>query len=228
MKLGLIADIHANFPALEAVFSHGTDVDMWLCAGDIVGYYPDADEVCTLLRKRAIPTIRGNHDAYVSGVLEPHPLREPLYRTDWTRAALSADNLGWLAGLSATLDLRPDGVPVVVRHASLWDEETYIYPDSKAELARLISPDDGWLVLGHTHHPMVKPVGRGLVVNPGSVGQPRDGCPGACYAVIETRVGKVQLRRATYDISTYQAHLRTMGWPDANVDMLSRVKATHE
>lgn len=220
MKLGLIADLHANLPALKAVFAHGKDVDAWLCAGDLVGYYPDANEVCDLLREYGVPTVRGNHDAYVIGQLLPDRSKEALYRTDWTRSMLHPGNRNWLAGLPATLKLDFEGMTLTIRHASPWDEETYIYPN--ADITRLEVPEDSWLVLGHTHHPMVRPAGRGHVVNPGSVCQPRDYSPGACYAVLDTCSRSVDLRRATYDIPAYQARLRAIGWPEAVVSILSR------
>ena len=226
MKLGLISDIHANLPALEAVFCDGADVERWLCLGDVVGYYPDANQVCELLRRHNILTLRGNHDAYVLGLIQPPPDREQQYRTIWTREELGADNMAWLAQLPTALRIVCTEVPVVAFHASPWDEETYIYPDSELAIARLEPPEGGWLALGHTHHPMVRFAGMGQVINPGSVGQPRNWQPGACYAVIDTLANSAELRCAAYDVYAYQTYLRTLAWPEPNINILSRRKET--
>lgn len=85
MKLAIIADIHGNKPALEAVLRAAPPVDAWICAGDVVGYYPDVNEVCEILYGLRAFVVRGNHDAYVTRELLPNDQRAAAYRTDWTR-----------------------------------------------------------------------------------------------------------------------------------------------
>jgi len=224
MKIGLIADIHGNARALDAVLKAAPALDAWICAGDAVGYYPDVNEVCkSLLNIRAL-TVRGNHDAYVSGHLLPNLQHEHLYRTDWTREHLNQEYLGWISSLSVQLDLQFKDKKFTVRHASPWDEETYVYPDSP-RLSEIKLEANNYYVLGHTHWPMVIKADEGYIINPGSVGQPRDYNPAASYAIVEIETGKVSLHRATYDVTSYQQYLSRLDWPESTISILNRSRA---
>ena len=220
MKVALLADIHANLPALAAVLDDLPQVDAVVCLGDVVGYYADPNEVCGLLRKFKIPTIRGNHDAYILGQLTPHPDRVAAYRTKWTREHLQPDHLAWLRSLPTSLEFRWGKMLVRLRHATPWDEEGYLYPDSDLNEIRL-GPNE-FLALGHTHWPMLRPCGEGFVLNPGSVGQPRDCNPMASYAILDCDSGSVDFRRVHYDVAGLQERLRQLGWGPATIDILSR------
>ena len=169
MKAAVLADIHANLPALQAVLEDLPPVETVVCLGDVVGYYADPNEVCELLRDRSIPTIRGNHDAYVIGALTPHPDRVAAYRTVWTREVLRPDHLTWLKSLPAHLKFHWEQLNVNIHHATSWSEEGYLYPDSE-RLKEIQLAKNEFLILGHTHWPMLKQCGEGFVLNPGSVG----------------------------------------------------------
>lgn len=230
-RLALISDVHANLPALEAALAAiervvaGAAV---ICAGDVVGYYMEPNEVCELLRERGVWCIRGNHDAYVLGLL-PYPLqREATYRVVWTRERLTGENARWLAGLPTAVRVEVEGPAawpaIEVRHASCLDEDTYLYPDT--DITDAWAGDERVLVLGHTHHAMVREARPGrLIVNPGSVGQPRDRQPGAAYAILDAAHGSVLHRRAAYDVERYQQRLRCGGVREDMVALLSRTAA---
>ncbi len=223
MRIGIIADIHGNRPALSAVLKAMPAVDVLLCAGDVVGYYPDANEVCDILRQSGAGVIRGNHDAYVAGELIPDSSKKIAYRTDWTREQLSSGNHAWLAALPVEMCFSFGRTRVILRHASPWDEETYLYPDSaSAERVRLETNE--FLLVGHTHIPMKRPAGDGWLVNPGSVGQPRDYDPRAAYSIIDTASNEVELCRCSYDVMAYQQRLRACGWDEKMVQILTRDK----
>jgi putative phosphoesterase len=223
VKLAIIADIHGNKAALEAVIKAAPPVEGWICAGDVVGYYPDVNEVCEILCALRAFVVRGNHDAYVSQELAPNEERAAAYKTDWTRNQLSPQHSAWIRSLPVEMFFRFGQRQLTVRHASPWDEETYVYPDSvKLPEIRLVS--DEYLILGHTHYPMSVRAGDGCVINPGSVGQPRDYNPAASYAVLDTKSGTVEHRRVSYDVASYQQHLRSLGWPEATIRILSRTR----
>ena len=224
MKVALIADIHANLPALTAVLNDMPNVDSIVCVGDVVGYYADPNEVCDLLQQRRIPSIRGNHDAYVLGTLNPHPERVTAYRTEWTRQVLAPENTTWLQSLPASLEFRWDKLTVRLRHATPWDEEGYLYPDSP-KLNEIQLGAKEFLVLGHTHRPMLRRCGEAFVLNPGSVGQPRDYNPMASYAILDCGSGNVDFRRVAYDVAGLQRRLRELGWDAATIAILSRTDA---
>lgn len=221
MRIGLISDIHSNQPALESVLAALGDVDLLLCAGDIVGYYADPNEVCNRLRGLEAIIVRGNHDAYVLGALVPAAEHRAASRTDWTRETLSPANRAWLAALPTEHRLEIDGLQICLRHASPWDEETYLYPDSP-QLSEIELDDQDILVLGHTHHPMIHRATSGLIVNPGSVGQPRDRNPSPAYAILDSISHEVSFRRSEYDVASLQERLIGQRWSGAMVDILSR------
>lgn len=223
MRIGLISDIHANLPALQAVLSELGQIDVLLCAGDVVGYYADVNEVCDKLRECGASVIRGNHDAYVLGLLQPDLERVEAYRTAWTKRILTAENRQWLASLPVELVLRSHGCTVRVRHASPWDEESYLYKDSP-RLRDIALARDEVLVLGHTHHPMRLVCGKGLVINPGSVGQPRDWSPRASFAILNTESGNVEFRRVSYEVTSLQQRLTELGWDSSMISILSRTR----
>jgi putative phosphoesterase len=222
MRLALISDIHANLAALEAVLADLPPVDRVVCCGDLVEYYDQPNEVCALMRSRDIPAIRGNHDAYVIGALTPTDANRAAYRTDWTRDVLDETHRRWLEGLPTDMQVEDHGRRLSIRHASPWDEETYLYADADAALARLRIADGEILAVGHTHRPLHIRAGEGWLLNPGSVGQPRDYDPRASYAILDLETNAVEHRRVEYDVAAVQYRLRGRGWPDATVAILSR------
>jgi len=226
MLVALISDIHANLAALEAVLDDLPPVDRIICCGDLVGYYDRPNEVCALLRDRQIECIRGNHDAYVTGALPPNETKRPFYRTDWTREVMSQSHLDWLASLGTDLVLEgnADDWRLRVRHASPWDEETYLHADAESALARLHIGTREALAVGHTHRPLYRAIDVGWLLNPGSVGQPRDWNPLAAYAVFDMNTGAVEHRRAAYDVAGLQRRLDSNGWAPEIVGVLSRMR----
>ncbi|HEX9400927.1 MAG TPA: metallophosphoesterase family protein [Anaeromyxobacter sp.] len=221
MVFAVISDVHGNLPALEAVLADLGSVDALVCCGDLVGYYPDVSEVVERVRALGAHVVRGNHELMATGAREVPPERAGYYRIDWTRRALSRAQLAWLAALPPSLELVRDGVAIEVRHASPWDEETYLHPDS-AELARIALPEGRFLLLGHTHYPMRLRAGAGVVANPGSVGQPRDWDPRAAYALLDSATGRWVQRRVAYDHVSFQRRLTALGFDPRSVALLGR------
>lgn len=224
----LISDIHSNLPALEAVLQEIPANSLIVCAGDLLGYYLDPNEVCELLRSRSVLCIQGNHDKYVLGELYYPASRESKYRIIATRQVLTAANQKWLAALPDALLL--EGHPATVEtlakpsirvvHGSPRSVEEYVYPDTSIDFLTTTTP--GFLVLGHTHHPMVRQAGALTLVNPGSVGQVRDRIPGASYASIEPFSGSVTFYRADYPVAAYQKSLEEAGVDSSMIKILSR------
>lgn len=223
MKVAVISDIHSNLPALNAVLDDMPVVDLIICAGDIVGYYPDANEVCSLLRELNSRTVRGNHDAYVLNELEPVMENRATYKTDWTYSNLSENNFKWLASLPVEIEISLGGRTIKIRHASPWDEETYLYPDSQF-LAKIVPEQNETLIFGHTHHPMQIIHNKGSIINPGSIGQPRDWNPKASYAILDCESGMAEFFRISYDVKKMQERLKHRGWNESTISILGRVK----
>src|SRR4030042_4390818 len=200
MKIGLISDIHSNIYALKSVLRRLRAMDLILCAGDITGYYPFANEVFEELDKYSVVYIQGNHDAYLCGdeikdlnVLEPTSF-------NYTKKHITNENLGGLKKAQIQLEMLTDGLKILMFHGSPWNKlEGYVYPDYPYfEKFRKVDADV--LILGHTHYPLVKQVGEKLIINPGSCGQPRDYDARASFAIFDTLTKKARIERIGYDV----------------------------
>jgi putative phosphoesterase len=165
MRIGIVSDIHCNVAGLERALALMGDVDELICAGDSIYQYRFSNDVVRILRERGARTILGNHEEVFLG---PHGER--------ARASASVDQqaLAWLAAQPLELRTTANGSTIHVVHGSPWEpRKEYLYPHS-ATLARFAEHDADIVILGHTHYQMARRVGRTLVINPGSVGEPRD------------------------------------------------------
>ncbi|MXV61565.1 metallophosphoesterase [Natronorubrum sp. JWXQ-INN-674] len=222
MKVGLISDVHSNRVALEAVLEAMPPVDQLLCAGDVVGYNPWPGDCVDVLRDRNVPTVMGNHDA---AVVEGTAFRfNGMARAgvEHAKTRLEEDQLAWLESLPEER-LACDGrVKLVHGHPDDPDRYTrYTYPK---EFSPGLLEDEDVLVLGHTHVQGVEQFAEGIVVNPGSVGQPRDGDPRAGYAVVDLDGLTVETHRVEYDIEAVQEAVTEAGLPDRIGQRLARGK----
>jgi putative phosphoesterase len=208
MKVALLSDIHGNAPALKAVLARVDviQVDHLLVAGDLVGYYYDPAYVVRTIRERASLVVRGNHegllDAWCEGDNENRERLHQRYGSGFKIAAdqLSPDDRSWLSRLPHPSQISIDGQTVMVCHGSPDARDQYIYPDANSEERALLWAEDLALtVFGHTHYPVVWRNGQKIAVNPGSVGQPRHGSPGACWALWDSVTGDVDLFNESYD-----------------------------
>lgn len=222
MRLALISDPHANLPALEAVLRaiDGEGVDRVVCAGDLVGYNPWPNEVIALLRDRSVLMIRGNHDrAALAGRragFNPFAAEALL----WTTKQLAEEGASLLRRLEDRTRFDAGQETVAVYHGSPRDDDEYVYPeDATEDLVRVADAD--FVVLGHTHVPMFCAYPSGIVVNPGSVGQPRDGDPRAAYGVLDTATEEWRVERVVYDVAAVQRAIRHAGLPSHLADRLA-------
>ncbi len=236
MRVAVISDIHSNLPALEAVLDALGQRDALWVLGDIVGYGPYPDEVVERLRDEEAVAIQGNHDAAVLGRI-PTGTFNDLARAAvaWTRETLQARNMDWLAQLPET---RREG-DFTLAHGSprdpLW-EYLFSIPTARINLAAFETP---YCIVGHTHHQLTFRDDQGQVhalpaqdggrlslderrciLNPGSVGQPRDGDPRACAMTVDTDAAEVAWQRVEYDIERTQAAIRALPLPRQLADRL--------
>jgi predicted phosphodiesterase len=234
MKLLIISDIHANWPALLAVLNAEPEVREILCLGDLVDYGPQPLR-CVEWTINHVPVdrlIQGNHDWAVAWDKDPHcspPYRRLARVTQAHCLRVFGKALrSFLAALSPQRSFTLDGAPCVACHA-LPSNPRFRYlalGDAvrrwKDEVERAGHPD--FLFVGHTHVPGKLRIGKTLIVNPGSVGQPKDGDPRAAYAIWHD--GKVTLRRAAYDVEeTVRAYPTPPFLPD-DVATLAHVLRT--
>jgi putative phosphoesterase len=210
VRLGLLSDIHANKPALEAVLRALEGVDKIFCVGDLVGYYTDPNGVIAKLLECDITFIIGNHDWYLNNA-PPKPNRLLRQSIQFTSSVILPEYRRMLADKPSQLHFELDGVRISLYHGSPWDTlEEYIYPDYP-HFERFDDIDADVIILGHTHHAMIRSLNNRLLVNPGSCGQPRDNDWRAACAVLDTQTRSVQIVRVEYDINSVVRSVHSCG-----------------
>lgn len=226
MLLGLISDIHANIYGLEAALEalRLRGVDAILCAGDLVGYYPYVNETLDMLREYEVECVLGNHDAIVVGRLPAEPAERLKYRVDATEDALAPHHRDWIAQLPLRRRYSWGQATLELCHGSPWFPLTeYIYPDYD-QFERFAAHSAAYVILGHTHWPLLRREGNVTIFNPGSCGQPRDWRPGACYGVLSVDDNRCELHHTEYDLSTLLADLKRQRFEPALIEILTRTK----
>jgi putative phosphoesterase len=200
LRILVIAAIHANWPALAAL---DEPFDLCLCLGDLVDYGPAPGPCIEWVRERAQHVIRGNHDHCVAQRVPGRGETGYRYLARVTRdlmwQVLNEDDVRWLGRLPVTQSLVVDGLRLLLVHATPRDPlDEYVAPDAERWAARLNGVEADVVCVGHTHLPFLLEVNGTKILNPGSIGQPRDGDPRSSYAVIEN--GTIRLHRNEYPV----------------------------
>ena len=226
MRVLLLADIHANLPALNAVLAAagvmGYD-ELW-CLGDLVGYGPFPNECVGIIREKAQRVIAGNHDVKVISAKKIQAIvdqkKEPykVFIFTWTHRVLAPDVARYLRSLPEESRLTMDGRKIVLVHGSpagISDGLSVFTPEVR--LVSLVKQADAdVLLVGHTHGAFSREAGSAVVINPGSVGRPFDGDPRASFAMLEfTAQGvDVAMCRAAYDMTPVVDEMRRQDFPE--------------
>jgi diadenosine tetraphosphatase ApaH/serine/threonine PP2A family protein phosphatase len=237
VRVAILSDIHANLAALDAVLAAIPSVDEVWQLGDVVGYGPSPDEVVDRLRDLGVRGVRGNHDAAAIGGLEIESFNVDARRAmEWTRATIGPGTRAWLTTLPERLET--EGFTLV--HGSprdpTWEYVTSV-PVARAAIAAM-DTESG--LHGHTHVPVafleddgrlevVSPGagsrivfdGRRALLNPGSVGQPRDGIPTASWMLLDTDDASATWHRTAYDVALVQTAMEASGLPDRLIARLA-------
>lgn len=215
MRLAIIADVHSNIHALEAVVREldKVDYDMLLCAGDVVGYGANPNECCSKVRDLADLVVFGNHElAALTGDviwMNPHAAKAAI----WTTGMLTRESKEFLSQLELEARADLEGRTCAMYHGSVGSAVRYVYEDDVND-SMLKEADCSVLVLGHTHVPYAVRFPQGIAVNPGSVGQPRDGDPRASFAVLDTKNMQCKIQRTEYDTEAAWEAIVGSGLPD--------------
>ena len=231
MRILVISDLHANLDAFDAVLqdAHGQWDYVW-CLGDVVGYGPDPNECIERLRALPQLCLAGNHDHAVSGRLEPRTFNpDARSALAWTRQSLTPANHQWLDALPTTFVV---GQFTLAHGSPREPVREYIL---EPRIAALNFPhfQTPFCLVGHTHQPVIYEQqhdavatilprsgqprslnGRRQIINPGSVGQPRDLNPHAAYALLDLPRGLWEYRRVAYDVTAVQGRMRRHQLPE--------------
>jgi predicted phosphodiesterase len=244
MRLLILSDLHANLTALNAALAVADGKwDAAVCLGDIVGYGPDPVTVSEKIQTITRDVIRGNHDKAVAGIMTSDDFN-PVAKmaVDWTQAQLSPALMSWLAGLPAG-PKKAQGVVLI--HGAYQDEDEYVFTPAQA-LDGLLDSTTVLSFFGHTHHQggfsyhesdiellMLRPRStepfsalhlepkHKYLLNPGSIGQPRDGDPRAAFAIADFDHQIVEFWRVPYDISSVQSRMYEASLPEPLIHRLS-------
>ena len=242
MRVGLLSDVHGNLPALEAVLeacSIRTDA-LW-CLGDTIGYGASPNECVALIRDRCELVLAGNHDLAATGRVDFSAFTSDAGRAiRWTREVLSADAEAWLRELPSAVDRGPVGL----YHGSPRDPIWEYVADAAAALDALSRTTHELVLVGHTHVPLAARLiderliggqaradaiydlrgGRHTLLNPGSVGQPRDGDARAAWLQLylddDGRPERAVFQRVRYDVHAAQRAIAEAGLPQHLADRL--------
>ncbi len=241
MKIGVFGDIHANLSALQSVLAalHAAGCEELICTGDIVGYGPSPAECIALVRESRAKCVLGNHDEYATDILGDRLDKlEPETRAsiEWTRSVIGMDALKWLAALPLRLDVHD----FTVVHGCL-GPHPWAYVVNKQNLTTHFAHQTTRLSFdGHTHLPLIcvqregqspsmdflkmtvlpPPGGTKVLVNPGSVGQPRDRDPRACCCIYDLVANEVHPIRVPYNIAETQELMRKAALPERFIQRL--------
>jgi predicted phosphodiesterase len=244
MRYLVLSDIHANLEALDACVDEakGRGFDRTLVLGDLVGYGADPNAVIDRVIDLApVGMVRGNHDKVASGLERAdgfNSIAKSAVR--WTLDTLTADHRAWLAALPAGPMLVDDLIEIC--HGTPYDEDAYIFDETDA-LRAIQAASRPLCLFGHTHCPAAFQLAEHIfdvagtsgraderldledgvkyLVNPGSVGQPRDGDPRAAYAIVDVAARAVEPHRLIYDIRAAQTKIVAAGLPNALARRLS-------
>jgi len=233
MRVAVVSDIHSNLVALEAVLAaidEDAPDELW-CLGDLVGYGPRPNECTRLMQERAQICLCGNHDLAVRGTLDLWEFSgDAGTAARWTRTVLSDEALAFLN----TLEPAGKAEGVALFHGSARDPVWEYVLSGEAALMTIALAAEPLVLVGHSHVALqIQVQGDGLdgglaaagtelelaearsLLNPGSVGQPRDGDPRAAYLLLDLDAQTASFRRVEYDIARTQAEMKEAGLPEA-------------
>ena len=208
MKFALLSDIHSNFYAIEAVLLavKKRNIQKLIITGDFVGYYFWPQETLNLLDGWDVTAIAGNHDRMLKKAIHDAEYKSEVSKKYGSGLNVAIDELDggkikWLMDMPDSLKLQTKHGCILLCHGSPWDVDEYIYPDlDEISLVRYSNLNVKWVVQGHTHYSMKQKVGAVTIINPGSVGQPRNRRPGAQWALLDTKLNKIDFFCEQYDM----------------------------
>ncbi|MGQ4832369.1 MAG: metallophosphoesterase family protein [Candidatus Asgardarchaeia archaeon] len=225
-KILILSDIHANLEALNAIIDEVKNYDKILFLGDAVDYGPNPNEVIEFLRENKALWVRGNHDNAVAYGVDCHCGKKTHELSVYTREnisnkLISQENKEFLRKLSEKLILDIDGVKFYLVHAApsnplyeylypWYEEEKFLNALFERGLLNKKIPEVNVFLIGHTHYQFSKKISKYIIINPGSVGQPRDGDARASYATFDTDSHEFKLHRTRYPLEETIRKLRKL------------------
>lgn len=224
MKFAVISDIHANHRYLERAldFTRSVRADRVYCLGDLVGYYDDPGGVIELLKRDGVTALKGNHEKYLLEEAEYPADREHLYGIERQRRTLNPRQINYLRSLKDNVELKVNDGTTIMTHSMIDDAFGYCYDWNR--LAERVQDRCDRFVTGHTHLPGIVHSLGVEIVNPGSIGQPRDYSRQASCAVVDTDLKTTSIVKIDVPVENYVRKLRDEDFPSELTDILTREK----
>jgi len=225
MKIALISDIHANAFYFKKILEdiRNQQVDKIVCLGDLVGYYDEPNEVIDICRTNNIECVQGNHEEYFLQTLNYNKEKENIYRIETHREILSVENKSFIEKMPKEIIFKYGDVSIYCTHALPTNTVKYLYnPNDIAD--KYIQGHD-YYCSGHTHIPYIQYKYGICLINPGSVGQPRDYTTLPSYALIDLKEKEVLIKKINVDTNKYVSCLIEMKLCQELTDILIRKRA---
>lgn len=219
MRIGIISDIHSNYEALKEILPELTsEADEIYCTGDIIGYGPSPNKCIKLIEKNNVKCVSGNHD---SAVLKPSQTswfnRTASKAVNWTREKISEENKQFLENIPIKRTKENSyfvhGSPTNELHEYLHPEKTSDYKIKN--LFRHLPENIEIISVGHTHIPGKKQTNGKMLINSGSIGQPRDGNKKSSYGILDTDSKEFEIKRQKYDIEKTVSKIKKSKLPNS-------------
>jgi protein phosphatase len=227
-KIMVVSDIHGNFDAFNEILKE--NYDYLIFVGDSVDYGPEPGKVVDELMRSCYKCVMGNHDSANAFSIDcrcSEKFHELSVKTrEYFRKTLTKSQLNFLGLLPMFQNFEIDGLRFTMVHGSLIDFlYDYVTPDTSDDglMEKFKKSDSDYVIFGHTHLPVLRRIGKSYYINPGSVGQPRDGDPRASYAIIDTNKNDVKIIRKSYPVENTIKKIMSLDLPEGIKIQLSKI-----
>jgi len=222
MKIAIIADIHSNFDYFSTILKdiQKHNVDKIFCAGDFVGYYNKPNEVIEEVKRTGIVCVKGNHDKFLLGELSYPLAKDFIYQIKKQRKLITEENIEFIRRLPDSISCELIGKKIYMTHSFPNDSEKYLYTVEEFTKKDLI--DINYYFYGHTHIPNIIYRYGTCLINPGSVGQPRDYSAQPSFVIVDMVNDECTLKKIHVDNLDFVSRLKKSKYPSEVITILER------
>lgn len=224
MKIIFLSDIHSNWDYLSQfyTFIEKEEVDYIYFLGDAIGYYDEPNKVIEWLRRINAICIKGNHEKYLLNELQFDNKLNSIYRVEENRNVISDENIGFIKMWKDSIEVSFSGKKFFILHGDIYSSENHIYNVNDIDKNLLKKYD--FYVYGHTHIPLIQYSYGCCIINPGSIGQPRDYTTLPSYAVVDLNTQEVVIKKINIKKDTYLKKLENNNFDKKIIEILKRDK----
>ncbi len=222
MRIALISDIHSNYFYFKKIMEYieKENINHIFCLGDIIGYYDNPNEVIDMCIRHDIKAIKGNHEKYIFDEIKYTFEKEDIYGIGRQKNILKKESIEFLRNLPDYLDIQLNGKKLYLTHSLPNDCVSYCYAPEMLDKDFISNYD--YYCLGHTHIPLLSFYSGACILNPGSVGQPRDFTKMPSFLILNLNDKSISLHRIDIDYATYKEVLTRERYHDSLINILEK------